>query len=509
MTAPPARHVAPPRVAESYADLATDLAGDYGLVADDWQELVLHDWLAISPDGRWAALKCGLSCPRQNGKNAALEIRELFGMIGRGEKILHTAHQVKTAQKHWRRLRHFFGRKVNDPNARFPELNALVVEMRNVNGQELIALSNGATLELIARSQGSGRGFTVDVIVCDEAQDMTDDDLEALLATSSAGPRGDPQWIFTGTPPGPKAAGDVFTRNRTEALEAAKLAPSKRPKVVWHEWAAKRTDPIDAYATWEKANPGLTTGRLLVDVIEGELGTYSIGGFQRERLGIWPEHTHERVISADVWKKALQPGPPDGTPPTALAVDMSHDRVLVIAACWRIEPPEDDADGAPPQPARYHVELVAADYATDTLAAHNWLVKRAKPKRIPVLIDSMSPAASMVPSLVAANVRVQQTTSADMAKACGGFYDNTTAGRLTHGVTAGDELVAQKALDDALAGAKKRDIGVAGGWGWDRRDPAVTIAPLVAATLAHFGASTRKRRTSGKRIPVQRKVVIG
>lgn len=549
MTAPPARHVAPPRVVESYADLACDLAGDYGLVADDWQADVLHDWLAVDGTGRFAALKCGLSCPRQNGKNGALEIRELFGLVGRGEKILHTAHQVKTAQKHWRRMRHFFGRKVGDPNAKFPELNALVVEMRNVNGQELILLANGGSLELIARSQGSGRGFTVDTIVCDEAQDMSDDDLEALLSTSSAGPRGDPQWIFTGTPPGPKADGEVFTRNRNEALEAAKKPPSKRPKLVWHEWSATRTDPIDERATWEKANPGLVTGRLLVDVIEAELGTYSVGGFQRERLGIWPEDPSlNRVIPAKVWDALVSAGPPDGTPPTAIGVDMSHDRVLAIGACWIVDNvhgrSEDDsaaaADGTEGAPAdtasdtpRCHVEVVALDYATDTLAAHDWLLKRARPKRIPVVIDAMSPAASMLPALKNANVRVQQTSSTDMAKACGLFYDDAMAGRLSHGVTvmtgpdssadtgAGrDELsvisagkntdaVSQKALDDALAGAKKRAIGTAGGWAWDRKDPAVNLAPLVAVTLARYGASTRKRRTSTKRIPVKRKVVIG
>jgi hypothetical protein len=42
-------------------------------------------------------------------------------------------------------------------------------------------------------------------------------------------------------------------------------------------------------------------------------------------------------------------------------------------------------------------------------------------------------------------------------------------------------------------GARKRAIGKAGGWGWDRRDPELNIAPLVAATLARFGASLVKK----------------
>lgn len=487
-SAPPALRIAPPAV-DTYADLAADLAGAYGLEPDDWQQLILDDWLATNKDGRWASLKCGLSVPRQNGKNGALEVRELFGLVGRGERIVHTAHQVKTAQKHFRRLKHFFGRKVNDPNARYPELNARVEEMRSVNGQEAIYLKNGGSVEIVARSQGSGRGYTVDVIVCDEAQDMSDDDLEALLSASSAGPLGDPQWIFTGTPPGPKADGSVFTRNRDEATTRTR----KRRKICWHEWAADpKDDPADP-AVWEKANPGLTTGRLLFDVVEAEYGTFSPGGFARERLGIWPKVAeHARVIPAQDWDPLARPGPPNDAVPTALAVDASHDRVLAIAACWSI--PEED---------RHHVEVVHLDPTGDTLAATNWLVNRARSRRIPVLIDAMSPAASMIPALKTARVQVRQSTAHDMAKACGLFFDDVTNGRLTHGVTDEDGTKPQPAVDGALAGAKKRPIGTAGGWGWDRKDPAVNLAPLVAVTLARFGASTvrpkpTERSTTGR-----------
>ena len=149
---------------ESLGDLAVALAAAYKLNADPWQEHVLNHWLAVGEDG-WANMTCGLAVPRQNGKNAVIEIRELFGTIGRGEKILHTAHEVKTAQKHFLRLKHFFGECANDPDAKFPDLNALVASIRNVNGQEAVYLKNGGSIEIAARSKGSGRGFTVDVSV--------------------------------------------------------------------------------------------------------------------------------------------------------------------------------------------------------------------------------------------------------------------------------------------------------------------------------------------------------
>lgn len=38
----------------------------------------------------------------------------------------------------------------------------MLVEIRRTNGQEAIVLDNGGSVQFIARSRGSGRGFTVD-----------------------------------------------------------------------------------------------------------------------------------------------------------------------------------------------------------------------------------------------------------------------------------------------------------------------------------------------------------
>lgn len=457
-----------PRAAETYGDLASDLAGDYGLRPDDWQQWILDDWLAVSA-GRWASLKCGLSVPRQNGKNGTLEVRELFGMIGRGEQILHTAHQVKTAQKHFRRLKHFFGKKVDDPTARFPELNALVGELRNVNGQEGIFLKNGGSVELVARSQGSGRGFTVDVIVCDEAQDMSDDDLEALLATSSAGPKGDPQWIFTGTPPGPKANGEVFTRNRTEALEG------KARKVCWYEWAADPDDDLDSHEVWAKANPGLVAGRLLLDVIEGERGTFSDDGFGRERLGMWDEASSNRVIDVGSWSTC---GDEQSRPSSrlALAIDVSPDRSTASVAVAGQR-----ADG------RWHVELDEQRHGVGWLVAY--VKNRCERNDIrAVVVDAMSPAASLLDPLKTAKVKVTTTGPRDMAQACGSFYDGTQEDWLRH--------IDQPQLNAALGAARKRPLGDA--WAWNRKNQSADITALVACTLALWGSQSSGVKRPGR-----------
>lgn len=185
-----------PSFSESDGEDAVFLAAGYGLAADDWQAHVVRTALARRPDGKWAASRVGLSVPRQNGKNGAVEILELFKMVVLGRKVLHTAHEVKTARKAFLRLCSFFENK-----RRFPELAEMVESIRKTNGQEAIVLNNGASCEFIARSKGSGRGFTVDDLVLDEAQELTEEALAALLPTLSAAPSKNPQTFICGTPP--------------------------------------------------------------------------------------------------------------------------------------------------------------------------------------------------------------------------------------------------------------------------------------------------------------------
>ena len=93
----PRLHVAADRRAKSFGQLAGDFASQFGLTPDAWQDLVLEDWLAANGRDEWKHPIAGLSLSRQNGKNALLEMRELFGLVLLGENILHSAHEVKTA----------------------------------------------------------------------------------------------------------------------------------------------------------------------------------------------------------------------------------------------------------------------------------------------------------------------------------------------------------------------------------------------------------------------------
>lgn len=485
----PRLHVAP-RADKTYGDVAADFASRFGLTLDPWQRLVLDDWLAHR-GGRWASRNCGLSVPRQNGKNAVLEVRELFGTVLLGEKFLHTAHEVKTAKKHFRRLQHFFGSQKNDPIAKYPELNALVAEVRKVNGEEAIILTNGGSIEMAARSKSSGRGFTVDVVVFDEAQQLDDDALEALAPTKSSGPLGNPQVIYTGTPPGPNAQGEVFTRQRASVLKKAVRAR------CWHEWSkvgrlgmGDGEVNLDDRANWFETNPALGSRRMPVEIAEDDREDLSDGGFARERLGMWADDNPDlaRVIPADAWRDHIATElPAEGAPPAAIGLDRWHDGTTAIAGAWR-------------QGDSTHVELLALDAVKDATGVVDWLAERAG-RKIPVLIAADSPAASLAADLIARKVKVRLLAGPDFARSCQAFVDDAIDGPMTHGVvdTETGEILAQPQLSDALAGATKLAYGKAGAWVWDRRQPDNDISPLVAATLARFGtaASRRKSERSG------------
>lgn len=480
----PRLHVAP-RADSSDGDLAGAFSAAYELQPDPWQSFVLHDWLALYR-GRWASLTAALAVPRQSGKNALLEMRELYGAVALGERILHTAHEVKTAQKHFRRLKHFFGDMADDPGAKFPELNALVERVRNVNGQEAIVLHNGGSIEVVARSKNSGRGFTVDVLVMDEAQELDEDALEALMPTTSAAPLGNPQWIFTGTPPGPAAHGEVFTRIRDEAM-------SEKPgRMCWHEWSAEEGADLDDREVWRATNPGLVSGRLQIEVIEGERARFSDDGFARERLGMWPaQGGSSRVVTAQQWSDSAIEVAPEGVPAYAVTFNLLGDRLALAGA-------RKHDDGV-------HVEVIDAledsrGVEGGLAALADWFCERGedgKPrwrKSSGIALSGRAGAPALAQLLRDRGVPDRWIVIPSTPKyvdACSMWLEGVRGGTVTH------KREGQSALDESVA---VTDLDKRGGLAATVPDGDET--PVEAVALAHWVARTSllnaKRQTERK-----------
>jgi hypothetical protein len=243
--------------------------------------------------------------------------------------------------------------------------------------------------------------------------------------------------------------------------------------------ADRGADPMDR-DQWRKANPSFPVRTSERAMLRLRKKLKNDDSWNREALGIWDEILKQfSPINGALWSEGIDVGPTDDAKPAALGVDMSHDRRISVGACWL----EDESA---------HVEEVWA--GVDEPAAVDWIVARAG-RRLLVVIDGMSPAASMIPALKARGVKVHAGGASDMAKGCGLLASDVEAGRLTH--------ADQEALNDAREGARKRAIGTAGGWGYDRKDPSVDIHPLVAVTLARLGAAMKKPTksgTSGRRV---------
>lgn len=432
------------------------MAGQYGLVPDAWQRHVLEGWLGIRADGRWASPRCGLAVPRQNGKNSCLEIRELYGMVVLGERILHTAHEVKTAQKAFRRLLEFF-----DNPRRYPKLHSKTRVIRKANGQEAIYLDNGGSFELVARSKGSGRGFSVDVLVMDEAQEMSEDALAALLPTISASPN--PQQIMTGTPPGPTADGAIFSRMRAAGIAGGD------PRLCWMEWGCDGTPDLDDPTVWAHANPALGI-RLHPDTIFDERAAMDDATFMRERLGMWAAASSSRVISADTWAAVADPNLIDSGGEVAIAIDVAPDRsaATIAAAGWT-------TDGIP------FVDVVESRRGDPDWGIRKFVDMCARHQVRAVVIDGVSSANTLIDPLRQLGVTVTVTNARQMGIACGSFYDSVLDGQMRH--------LDQPNLNHALSVARKRIIGD-GGWGWSRKDSDSDITALVGATLALWGLTS-------------------
>ncbi len=440
-----------PKSRDNDAALLIELAAAYGTVLDAWQADVLQAGCGVRPDGMWAAKTVGCNVPRQNGKSWILISRALAGALLFGEKmIICSAHEQKTSRQLFLNLASLF--------ENYSDLSKRVKSIGRALGREEIRLRDGTHLFFPARTRSTLRGWSIDLLLADEAQLVTDAQWESVKPAMSARPNS-VAWLF-GTAPQLITDAEVFGRLRRTAHDGSDDA------LAWIEYGAEPGCDIDDREQWSLANPG----RVEIEAIEAERRELSPGGFCRERLNLWPTDRTDPIVDSAVWANLTADGPADGTPPAALAVDASADRTMAIAAAWTLD-------------SGVHVELLLADYG-DPLTALQLLVERAG-RRIPVVVDGASPAASLVPALQAQKVKTTITTARDMGRACGGFLDDVVAGRLSH---SGHPL-----LDAAVEGARKRPIGDAGAFGWDRSDSAVFVAPLVAASLARFGAVTGRR----------------
>ena len=459
-----ARHVvAPEGIKSTEWPSVRDTCHRLGWGFDGWQHGAGKLILAKRTDGTYAADTTCISIPRQAGKTYLVAcIIFALCLLKPGLTVIWTAHRKTTARETFDQF---------DGMAKRPKVAAHIRQVLHGKGDEAIHFVNGSRILFGARESGFGRGFAgVDILVCDEGQILPESTLEDLGATQNTAPN--PLFFVMGTPPRPRDPGEFFTLLRQEALDG------ESDSTLYIETSADRdTDPMDPEQL-RKANPSYPHRSSHRAMLRLRKKLKNDDSWNREARGIWDEITKQfSPINGALWADGVDVGPEDGTKPSGMGVDMSHERHISVGACWL------EAESS-------HVEEVWA--GVDEAAAVEWIAQRAK--RVPLFIDSMSPAASMIGPLKARGLKVYTGSSGDMSKACGLVKSEVDARRFRH--------ADQESVNQAREGARKRAIGTAGGWGYDRSDPSVNIAPLVAVTLARLAASMTKPKGEKARVVV-------
>lgn len=440
--------------------------------------------LGVRPENpdRFAAFEHGEIVPRQDGKGAILEARELVGLFRFGwERLLiHTAHEFKTSQEHFYRIA--------DLVESTPVLSKHVDKIPTAHGKEAILLHDrecckGARLRFLARSKGSGRGFSGDLVVLDEAMTLPVETMGALFPTMSA--RQNPQLIYTAT------AGDQSSEVLAEVRERGIRGDAG---LAYVEYSAGDPDDhvgddvnLDDREEWRRANPAMCSGRITEEFIDQERRALSDEQFARERLCLWTVGKRVSIIHPDHWQDLIGDSRKAGEVQTAaIAWDAPPEKETVSIGLAT-----DRGDG------RRHLDLIeyrkGTKWAAPRLAE---LVKKGKP--VHVAYAKNSPAASLhdeiVSELEGKKIEVLGLSGTDVKSVCGDFLDRVNDKRLI--IHDGPHVNVLAAAVDALR--KREDPN--GGFVFHRRDTSADISPVMALALASYalGKPSKKKQRSGE-----------
>lgn len=455
------------------------LAASAGLHLDEWQKYVLTHGLGATLDGRWTAKKVSCWVPRQNGKGAIIEALELAWLFMFGDElIVHSSHQRRTSSRAYIRLERIIRRS--------PHLHRKVRQYRQANGEQQIELRDGRMLQYTTRSATAIRGFSAGKIVLDEAQELTSEQMAAILPAASAMPNWQ-VWFF-GTPPDDPDAWAYGLRSDGEAGTA---------RLAHFDWGADLdpTKPADRERArtdrdlWYACNPTLGMRRpdgsgIELETVEDESKPSGLGDkFATERLGAWlPRLEGGGVLDPARWK-TMKDAESRRSGPVAIMLDVTpmRDHGTIGLAGER-------ADGLE------HLQVV--DYRPGV----DWMVARTVEWRdalgedlVAIVVDAKNGAAALLDDLKAHGIRVPDDPekpergdvlvldAAGMADAVGQFIDGfrVSPARFRH--------LGQDPLDKAVENVKARPIGDAGQIAWGRKASEVDIGPIVTVTGARYG----------------------
>lgn len=451
---------------------AVALFEGYGIRFIPAQRYEMELYLAKNELGEAEAINIGLSRPRQNGKSFAARYYALWAAFIEGRDVLYSAHHAGTVRKMFKFMCDFIAAHRDFSNKLKPQGG-----IYKAQGAEGIYLADGHLIEFSTRTNSGSRGGTYDVIVVDEAQELTAEQRDALMPTTIAGDSGDPQTIYIGTPPNHKCPGTVF-HDMHDRAHAGELGED-----WWLEWAASEIgDPLDV-DRWYECNPMMgyrikeRSMRSAAQSLVREPDS-----FAREYLGWWDAaaSAERHAISSVDWAACGTDDPPqDGGVYNGVGVKFSPDGSRVaVAVCLR------------PEGRKPYVEVArSASTSRGTRWVAEWLLDR-RDRIASVAVDGKR-GESTLQALSDGRFpkrAVRVPGSSDMAKACAMLVDAVEGRAIEH--------YAQPDLDAAATTCTVRRIGQ-DGFGFEDSDTGDATL-IEACALAYREAMTTKRRPGRK-----------
>lgn len=467
----------PQNVGTLFTPQLNDWLVSLGVFLDPWQRHDLGLWLAVDLSGNWSASEVGELVARQNGKGEILLAYDLLHLFvirrrdNRNKTVVHTSHEVKTNLEALGKLE-----SVVRAN---PSLMARVSQIYTGNNEQGIRLKpragqrRGDRIKFIARSKNSGRGFTADVIVYDEAQELGQASYRALTYTLTT--TKNRQEVFTGTVPEEGVNdSEIFegVRDRGRAGRkrfARTLWIEYSPPGAEHHKKALRIDLSDE-ANWEAANPAIDI-RVYRESIAEELErdtSPNKEGFARERLSIWPNRPPveaARLSDLDIGKWIAGAQDHELERPAVIAVALGPGGGFgTVAVACRL------ADG------RVFVKHEKTARGTAWLSTYLPTLKTDLDDAL-IVVDPKNAAALMV-DLERLGIKPFKMNMDEIAAAHSQFIEGVNGGQIVHRD--------QGEVTASLQYAGTRMLGRSG-FTWEPSDPTKPIAHAQAVTWACWG----------------------
>ncbi len=444
----------------------------------DWQRDLLCDMGAVDHAGKWVHPRVGESIPRQQGKSVDLIVWVAFLAAVMGYKVLWTEHNYSTTMEMLERFREIFGKFPRDRAQGRDGWREQLVAVCSQTGQEWMRFRSGGVIQFSTRTKSSRLGFSFDVVVYDEAQELTRVHTQVINPTTTSGSKHNPQLIYAGTPTRAGNPAEVFRDVRSQAWEGGEKAAD----LLWVEYGVEEMGDIWDESRWLAVMPSLGFHASARAIRAGMKDMDELGAAQ-EYLGYWlPEVTSGEppLLTKEQWRACEVACAPQPTPGERVAygVKFSADGSTVALAC-AVRPPE----------GRDHVELMFLESTARGVGwLAEWLSQRSR-TGCAAVIDGRSGAGALCERMEQMRVPrgyVVRPTADQAISAANAAYEGVLTGSVTH--------VADEALGRSATTSTRRAIGKGGGWGWGGEEP----APIEAAGLALWALANCKRDPNRK-----------